>query len=131
MKKIPRSNELMWLLGTIFVALGVCICSKSDLGVSMIAAPTFIVHDAIKDLWSGFSVGTVEYLMQGLMLIALCIGVQRFNWRYLLAFLVAVIYGYVLDLQKFEKILKEDIDKGYISVNEKELCGIDNTTFEI
>ncbi len=41
------------------------------------------------------------------------------------------LYGYVLDLQKFEKILKENIDKGYISVNEKELCGIDNTTFEI
>ena len=101
MRKIPRSNELMWLFGTIFVALGVCICSKSDLGVSMIAAPTFIVHDAIEGLWSGFSVGTVEYLIQGLMLIALCIGVQRANWRYLLAFLVAVIYGYVLDLWLF------------------------------
>lgn len=101
MKKLSKANELMWLLGTIFVALGVCICSKSDLGVSMIAAPTFIVYDAVEGLWSGFSVGTVEYLVQGLMLLALCIGVQRFNWRYLLAFLVAIIYGYVLDLWLF------------------------------
>jgi hypothetical protein len=41
------------------------------------------------------------------------------------------LYGYVLDLQRFEKILKENIDKGYISVNEKELHGIEQITFEI
>ena len=98
MKRIPKSNELMWLLGTIFVALGVCICSKADLGVSMIAAPPFIIYDAVKDLWSGFSVGMVEYLVEGLALILLCFIVQRANWRFLLAFLTAVIYGYVLDL---------------------------------
>lgn len=41
------------------------------------------------------------------------------------------LYGYVLDLQRFEKILKENIDKGYISVDEKELHGSDQITFEI
>ena len=41
------------------------------------------------------------------------------------------LYGYVLDLQRFEKILKESINKGYISVNKKELTGIENITFEI
>lgn len=41
------------------------------------------------------------------------------------------LYGYVLDLQRFEKILKENIDKGYISVDEKELHGADQITFEI
>ena len=98
MKKIHKTNELMWLLGVIFVALGVCICSKADLGVSMIAAPPFIIYDAVKSLWSGFSVGMVEYLFEGVLLIILCIIVQRLNWRFLLAFLTAIIYGYVLDL---------------------------------
>jgi len=37
----------------------------------------------------------------------------------------------VLDLQRFERILKENIEKGYISVNEKELVGTDNIIFEI
>ena len=98
MKKIAKANELMWVLGVMFVALGVSICSKADLGVSMIAAPAFIINEAVHDLWSGFSVGMLEYLVQGTMLIVLCIVVQRFNWRYLLAFAVAVLYGYLLDL---------------------------------
>lgn len=70
---------------------------KADLGVSMIAAPTFIVYEAIRPLWA-VSVGTVEYLVQGAILLIMCAVVQRVNWRYLLAFAVAVIYGYVMDM---------------------------------
>ena len=97
MKKIQKSNELLWLLGIIFVAFGVSICSKADLGVSMIAAPAFVISEAIITLWSALNVGVTEYIIQGLMLIVLCIIVRRFNWRYLLAFAVAVIYGYTLN----------------------------------
>ena len=97
MRKIKKSSELLWLFGIVFVALGVSICSKADLGVSMIAAPTFVVFDAVAPLWSGFSVGMVEYILQGILLVALCIVVGRFNWRYLLAFAVAVVYGYTLN----------------------------------
>ncbi|MBO5726784.1 MAG: hypothetical protein J6S00_06980 [Clostridia bacterium] len=96
--RIKKSNELLWLLGTVFVALGVSICSKADLGVSMIAAPPFVIFDAIKSLSPLLSVGVVEYIVQGILLIVLCVIVRRFNWRYLLAFAVAVIYGYTLDL---------------------------------
>ena len=41
------------------------------------------------------------------------------------------LYGYVLDLQRFEKILGENIEKGYVSIEEKELTGIEDITFEI
>ena len=98
MKKIQKSSELMWVFGIVFVALGVAICSKANLGVSMIAAPAFIVNEAIAPLSSFFSVGVTEYIIQGLMLIILCIVVGKFNWRYLLGFAVAVLYGYTLDL---------------------------------
>lgn len=101
MKKISKSSELLWLLGIIFVALGVAICSKSNLGVSMVAAPAFVIYEAIAPLWNGFSVGMTEYIIQGLMLILLCILVRRFNWRYLLAFAVAIVYGYTLNLFLF------------------------------
>lgn len=97
MKKLNRSSELLWLLGVLLVAFGVSICSKADLGVSMIAAPAFIVSEALLPLSDLFSVGVVEYLIQGLMLIVLCLIVRRFDWRYLLAFAVAVIYGYTLN----------------------------------
>jgi len=97
MKKIRHTSELMWLFGMIFVALGVAICSKANLGVSMIAAPAFVVHEAVAPLIDRFSVGVAEYMIQGLLLVLMCVIVRRFNWRYLLAFVVAVLYGYTLD----------------------------------
>lgn len=98
MKKLQRSSELLWLFGVVFVALGVAICSKADLGVSMIAAPAFVVQEAIAHFSQILTVGVTEYIIQGILLIILCVIVGRFNWRYLLAFAVAIFYGYVLDL---------------------------------
>ena len=97
MKKLQKAAELLWLLGIVFVALGVAICSKANLGVSMIAAPAFVIHEALAPFWPSLSVGVTEYIIQGLLLLILCLAVRRFNWRYLLAFAVAVLYGYVLD----------------------------------
>ena len=101
MKKIGKSGELLWLFGMIFVALGVSICSKADLGVSMIAAPPFVIQEALSPYIGFLSVGMAEYMIQGILLILLCVIVRRFDWRYLLAFLVAVLYGYILDLFLF------------------------------
>ena len=98
MKRLERSSELLWIFGIVFVAFGVAICSKANLGVSMIAAPAFVVAEAITPLWSGFSVGVTEYLIQGLLLVLLCIIIRRFRWQFLLAFAVAVLYGYTLNL---------------------------------
>ncbi len=101
MKKIRRSSELLWILGIVFVAFGVMICSKANLGVSMIAAPAFVLSEKLTEINSFFTVGVTEYLIQGLILIVLCLLLRRFNWRYLLAFAVAMIYGYTLDLFMF------------------------------
>ncbi len=98
MKKISKSAELLWVFGIIFVAFGVALCNKADLGVSMIAAPTFVIYEAISPLFDGFSAGMVEYMIQGLLIIILCIVLRRFKIKYLLTFAVAVIYGYVLNL---------------------------------
>jgi uncharacterized membrane protein YczE len=73
MKRLEKSSELLWIFGTLFVALGVSICSKADLGVSMIAAPAFVISEAISSLWSGFSVGVTEYIIQGILLVVLCL----------------------------------------------------------
>ena len=101
MRKIKKSSELLWLFGIIFVALGVAICNEANLGVSMIAAPAFVLAEALGSVSSFFSVGVNEYIFQGLLLIILCIAIRRFNWRYLLAFAIAIIYGYTLDLFLF------------------------------
>ena len=98
MKKITKCSELLWVLGTLFVALGVSICSKANLGVSMIAAPAFVIYEAIAPLSTLFSVGMTEYLIQGVLLIVLCVTIKKFRVKYLLTFVVAFIYGYALDL---------------------------------
>ena len=41
------------------------------------------------------------------------------------------LYGYVLDLQRFEKILNENLEKGYVTIQEKHLSGLEDVTFEI
>lgn len=41
------------------------------------------------------------------------------------------LYGYVIDLQRFEKILNENLEKGYVTIQEKHLSGLEDMTFEI
>ncbi len=67
----------------------------------MIAAPAFVIFEAIAPIWGGFSVGMTEYIIQGVLLAIMCAVVRKFNWRYLLAFAVAVVYGYTLNLFLF------------------------------
>lgn len=96
--KIKKASELLWLLGIIFVAFGVSLCGKANLGVSMIAAPAFIISEALTRFCDFFEVGVTEYLIQGLLLIILQLIFKKFIGRYLLTFGVAVIYGYTLNL---------------------------------
>ena len=41
------------------------------------------------------------------------------------------LYGYILDLQRFEKILNKNIAKGYVKIEKRELNGINDLVFEI
>lgn len=63
----------------------------------MIAAPAFIMSEALQPMCPFFTVGVSEYVIQGLLLLVLCCVIRHFNWRFLLCFGVAVVYGYILD----------------------------------
>ena len=39
--------------------------------------------------------------------------------------------GYVIDLQKFDALIKEAVKDGSISIEETEIKGINNKTFEL
>ena len=41
------------------------------------------------------------------------------------------LLGYVMDLQKFDFLLKQYIEKGWLSVEEKEISGADEMVFSI
>ncbi|MBQ9767225.1 MAG: hypothetical protein IJW37_03905 [Lachnospiraceae bacterium] len=98
MKKIGKMNEIAWVLGIVLCALGVCLSTKADFGLSMIAAPAYILHVGLVKVFPWFSQGTAEYVFQGALLILLCIAVQKFRLRYLLSFGTAILFGLALDL---------------------------------
>lgn len=41
------------------------------------------------------------------------------------------LYGYALDLQRFEKLLRKDIDEGIVSIEEMELTDIEDKEYWI
>lgn len=97
MKKITKMNEAAWLLGTVLCTLGVCLCTKANFGLSMIAAPAYTVHIFMSQFFSWYTQGTSEYIWQGIVLIIMCVIIGRFKPRYLLSFATAVFSGLTLD----------------------------------
>ena len=53
-KKFNKGAEIFWILGMFLVPLGAAICNKANLGISMIAAPAFIIHSAIESIAPSF-----------------------------------------------------------------------------
>ena len=94
-KKLPFPQELAYVIGILTMAFGVSCVSASNFGYSMIVAPAYLLFAKLGGL---ISFGTAEYLLQGCLLILLCIMIRRFRWQYLLSFVTAVIYGYTFDL---------------------------------
>ncbi|MBR0414050.1 MAG: hypothetical protein IJI67_03135 [Clostridia bacterium] len=98
MKKVQHFNELAWVFAMVLISLAVCLTTKAGFGVSMVVAPAYTIHLAVHHFFPWYSFGTSEYVLQGVLLALMCLIVRKFNWRYLLSFLTAVIYGYMLDL---------------------------------
>ena len=95
---IKKFAEFNWLIGLFFVALGTAICEKANLGISMIAAPAFIIHERISMLTDSIAIGVVEYLVQLFILLLTCAICKKFNWRFIFSFVTAVLYGLILTM---------------------------------
>ena len=91
-------TELAYVLGLIFVALGVAFMEKPDFGVSMVVAPAYILHLKISETYSFFTFGMAEYTLQAVLLIIMALVLRRFKLSFLFSFVTAVIYGFILDL---------------------------------
>ena len=92
--KTKLSRELNYVLAMILMPLSISLATKANLGLSMIAAPTFIISEKASFL----TYGQTEYIAQGFMLLLMCIIVRKFKATYLTSFITAVIYGSILDL---------------------------------
>ena len=101
MKKIGKMNEVAWLMGNILCALGVALSTKAHFGLSMIAAPPYILHVVISKYLPWFSQGVSQYLSQFVMLLIICITVKKFKLKYLLSFVTVIVFGAFIDLWLF------------------------------
>ncbi len=85
---------LVATLGLVFVALGVALSLKSDLGTAPISCPPAVLNLR----WATVSVGTFTWLMH-LVFIAFQVVLLRknFKWRYLMQIPAAFVFGYMCD----------------------------------
>lgn len=97
MKKIKMSRELAYVLGMTVMPFAVSFTIKADLGMSMIAAPTYIISEKVSFLTNG----QTEWLMQGFFLALMCVIIKKFRVSYLTSFLSALIYGALLDFARY------------------------------
>lgn len=100
-KKLSRMGEPAWILGIVLCGLGVCFATKSGFGVSMIVAPAYVLHRKLSLFFDFFTFGVGEYVLQGTLVLLLCLFLRRFKWKYLLSFLTAVLYGLAVDGWRF------------------------------
>lgn len=98
MKKPVFYTELAWLIGLWLLAWGTALTAWADLGISMVVAPAYVLHLAMSDIWPWFTFGIGEYVLQATVLVIIMILLRKMKLRYFLSFLVAIFYGFILDL---------------------------------
>lgn len=92
------SNEFAYVLGNIFVAIGVALMERADFGVSMVVAPAYLIYRKLSLSLPFFTFGMAEYTLQAVLLALMCLILRRFRVSYLFSFVTAVFYGVILDL---------------------------------
>lgn len=97
MKKRVFYTEAAYLAGLIILALGTALMERADFGMSMVVAPAYLLHLKLSQFLPFFSFGMAEYTLQAVLLILLVVVMGRGKWTYLLSFVTAVIYGFLLD----------------------------------
>lgn len=77
------SSELAYVLGIIFVAMGVVFMEKADFGVSMVVAPAYLLYRWLSPTWSFVTFGMAEYCLQAVLLLVMALVIRRFRVSYL------------------------------------------------
>ena len=96
-KKRIFYTELSYALGLIIMAFGAAFTELGGLGMSMVVAPTYILHLKISEFLPWFTFGIAEYFVQGFIILLTALILRRFKLSYLFSFVTAVLYGSLLD----------------------------------
>ena len=90
-------TEAAYFVGLFVLAIGTALMERGDFGMSMVVAPAYILHRWLVEFLPFFSFGMAEYTLQFVILILLAAVMRRVKIGYLLSFVTAVLYGFMLD----------------------------------
>lgn len=99
MKKISFPSEIAYVVGLLLLSLGTCLSTKANFGVSMIAAPAYLIHLFLsKTVNVFFTFGRCEIMLEMLVILIMCLLLRKFKLGYLFSLMAGVIYGLFLDM---------------------------------
>ncbi len=98
MKKSVFYKEVAYVLAILFIALGVALAAKAGFGVSMIAGVSYTFHLWLSRITDILSLGTIDYLIHGIVILLTGIITKKFRGSYLFSFMTAVLTGISIDL---------------------------------
>lgn len=90
-------TEAAYFLGLILLAVATAMMEKANFGMSMVVAPAYLIHLKLVKVLPFFSFGMAEYTLQAFLLVLMMLILRRFRLSYLLSFVTAVLYGFMLD----------------------------------
>ena len=64
-----KVNDRSRKAALILIALGVALMERADFGISMVVAPSYLLHLKMSETLPWFSFGVAEYLMQTVVLL--------------------------------------------------------------
>lgn len=122
MKKLTFYTEAAYIVGLIMLAFGTALMTRGGYGMSMVVAPAYILHLKLSEIWSFFTFGVAEYLLQAVIILLMMIILKRVRLIYFLTFVTTVIYGFLLDVSL---LVLPEIEKGaYLIRAGLYICGI-------
>ena len=98
MKKPVFFTEVAYILAILFIALGVALAAKAGFGVSMISGPMYTFHLWLSQYTDVITLGTLEYILQGIIILTTALLVKRFKISFLFSFVTSVLSGLAIDL---------------------------------
>lgn len=109
MKKTTIYTEFAFVAGLIILAIGTAFMEYGGFGISMVAAPSYVIYLKVSQFFPAFGFGTSGYLTEALILLCMMLIIRRAKLTYLLSFVTAVTYGLVLDgIAIFTRMLPEN-----------------------
>ena len=101
-KKLPFPTEFAFVVGLMLLSLGTCLMAKADFGMSMIAAPAYLLHLLLSKTVSTFyTFGRCEIILEIFVVLLMCIIIKRIRVTYLFSIMAGVLYGTFLDIWIF------------------------------